>query len=140
MKDKLKSYRDIFKEEFKKDPKAEEQFYRELQAARIAYQIIRFRKEKGLLQDQLAKKAGTSQPAIARIEKGTYGNYSLRTLNKIAAALDLELAIDLKVKFHQQLPRDYKLLTKGYLGLVKEDLYRFEEKDINRDIKIQEAL
>ncbi len=53
----------------------------------IAKQIIELRKKAKMTQKQLAKKAGTSQPAIARLESGEYNNLSLTFLNKIGKAL-----------------------------------------------------
>lgn len=52
-----------------------------------AFAIIKLRKEKNLTQSQLAKKAGTTQQVIARLESPTYRSYSLKTLEKLANAL-----------------------------------------------------
>ncbi len=68
-------------EEFKKEYDAlEEEF-------EIAKEIIRLRKEANLTQKQLAQMAGTSQPAIARLESGEYKNLTLSFLRKIGKAL-----------------------------------------------------
>lgn len=53
----------------------------------IAKEIIKLRKKADLTQKQLAKLAGTSQPAIARLESGNYKNVSLSFLRKIGKAL-----------------------------------------------------
>ncbi len=53
----------------------------------ISRQIIKLRKETNLTQAQLAKKAGTSQSAIARLESGEYKTLSLSFLRKIGKAL-----------------------------------------------------
>ncbi|MGE5342266.1 MAG: helix-turn-helix domain-containing protein [Candidatus Omnitrophota bacterium] len=53
----------------------------------LAKEIIRLRKEAGLTQQQLAQKAGTSQPSIARLESGEYKNLTLTFLRKIGNAL-----------------------------------------------------
>lgn len=53
-----------------------------------ALTIIKARKERNLTQAQLARKAGTTQQVIARLESLTYRSYSLKTLEKLAKALD----------------------------------------------------
>lgn len=53
----------------------------------LAKEIIKLRKDANLTQKELADLAGTSQPAIARLESGTYRNVSLQFLRKIGKAL-----------------------------------------------------
>lgn len=53
-----------------------------------ALEIIKARKEKKLTQKELAKKAGTTQQVIARLESANYRGHSLKTLEKIAKALN----------------------------------------------------
>jgi len=59
--------------------------------------IIKRRIERGLSQKELAKKIGTKQSAISRLESGTY-NPSLSFLQKIGEALDAKLKISLAEK------------------------------------------
>ncbi|PIR72472.1 MAG: transcriptional regulator, partial [Candidatus Nealsonbacteria bacterium CG10_big_fil_rev_8_21_14_0_10_36_24] len=59
----------------------------------IAYQILQLRKQKRMSQKELAKKIGTKQSNIARIEAGEQ-NFTADTLQKIANAFDRELKID----------------------------------------------
>lgn len=59
----------------------------------IAYQILKLRKKKKISQAQLAKKVGTKQSNIARIEAGQQ-NLSIDTLGKIAEALNCELKVN----------------------------------------------
>ncbi|PIS39889.1 MAG: transcriptional regulator [Candidatus Nealsonbacteria bacterium CG08_land_8_20_14_0_20_36_22] len=59
----------------------------------IAYQILQLRKQKRMSQKELAKKIGTKQSNIARIEAGEQ-NFTTDTLQKIANAFDRELKID----------------------------------------------
>lgn len=56
--------------------------------------IIEKRLERGMSQTTLARKIGTKQSAIARLESGAY-NPSIAFLEKIANALDAELTISL---------------------------------------------
>ena len=52
--------------------------------------ITRLREDRGMSQEALAKKIGTTQSVVARIEKGEQ-NLSTETLSKISAALDHEI-------------------------------------------------
>jgi DNA-binding XRE family transcriptional regulator len=63
--------------------------------AEIASLVYRARTAAGLTQARLAKLAGTSQPAIARLEDADYGARSLAMLRRIAAALNRRLEIRL---------------------------------------------
>jgi len=53
----------------------------------ISKEIIILRKNANLTQKELANLAGTSQPAIARLESGNYKNVSLQFLRRIGNAL-----------------------------------------------------
>ena len=64
----------------------------------LAREILALRQQKNLTQRQLAEKAGTSQPAIARVESGSYRNLSLAFIRRIAEALDAEPEIHLRKK------------------------------------------
>jgi transcriptional regulator with XRE-family HTH domain len=61
----------------------------------LAKSLIEARLAKGLTQRGLAKKVGTKQPAIARLESGEYGKVSLPTLRKVAQALGQRVQIRL---------------------------------------------
>lgn len=62
----------------------------------IAKEIIRLRKKAKLTQKQLADIAGTSQPAIARLESGEYKNVTLSALRRIGKALGVMPQIQFK--------------------------------------------
>jgi len=72
---------DVFKEYEKMRPEFE-----------LAYSLIQKRLARKLTQAALAKKVGTQQTAIARLESGSY-NPSVKQLVKIAKALDARLEI-----------------------------------------------
>lgn len=55
-------------------------------------QIIEKRLQKGLTQSELAKKVGTKQSAIARLESGAH-NPSIAFLQKVAQALDMHVKV-----------------------------------------------
>jgi transcriptional regulator with XRE-family HTH domain len=62
--------------------------------ADIAAQVALHRTRLGLTQHDLARQVGTSHSAISRLEGGQHAT-NLRTLQRIAAALDLDLHITL---------------------------------------------
>lgn len=57
--------------------------------------IIRKRLQSNMTQAQLARKIGTTQSAIARLESGSY-NPSFAMLKKVAKALDAKLEVAIK--------------------------------------------
>ena len=61
---------------------------------KLIREIIEQRLKKGLTQAQLARRLGTKQSAIARLESGRY-NPTISFLSNVAEALDSELKISL---------------------------------------------
>jgi DNA-binding XRE family transcriptional regulator len=59
----------------------------------IAYQVAQLRKQQGFSQSELAKKLGTTQSNVARIEAGQQ-NFTTETLYKIAKVFRRELRIE----------------------------------------------
>jgi ribosome-binding protein aMBF1 (putative translation factor) len=89
----MKSYKDL-KRRLLKD-KALRKAYDELEPEfAIAQAVIKKRLERGLTQSELAKKIGTKQSAISRLESGNY-NPSVSFLEKVAKALNLHLVVSL---------------------------------------------
>ena len=60
--------------------------------------FIKAREKAGITQAELAKKIGTKQPALSRLEGGSFTNATLETLKKIADALDMRLVVRLQKK------------------------------------------
>lgn len=58
----------------------------------IACQIISLRKKKNMSQSALAKKIGTTQSNVARMESGQQ-NFSIEILDKVARAFDRNLKV-----------------------------------------------
>lgn len=86
---------DEYHEEQMRDPEFATA-YRALEPEfQVAREVIRLRLERGLSQEELAKKAGTGQPNISRLERATI-NPSLRFLQKVAGALGTEIEIRVK--------------------------------------------
>lgn len=65
----------------------------ELAKLSCAMTLAASRKEKGLTQEQLAEMTGTSQPYIAKLEKG-YANPSIGTIAGILAVMGFRLVTD----------------------------------------------
>ena len=84
--DKLITLDEIIKEELKNQEFAEH-YQRELMINAIAKLVGELRHSAHLTQKELAKKAGTTQPVIARIESGRDSRvHSLELLARIATA------------------------------------------------------
>jgi len=66
-------------------------------AREIAWQLVKFRMENGLTQQELAIRAQTSHSQISRLESGQHLP-SLATLGKIANALQLRLSISFELR------------------------------------------
>ena len=79
-------YNDILREELQ-DPEFREAYEALAEEFAVAKEIIRLRMAKGWTQRELAERAHTSQPAIARLESGNYRNVSLSFLRNLGAAL-----------------------------------------------------
>jgi len=67
------------------------------EALEPAYQVTCLRIERGLTQEELARKAHMRQPHIARLESGRT-TPSLATLRRVAEALDARLVVRLEPK------------------------------------------
>lgn len=82
-----------------KDPKFKEHYERELLINAVSKMIVKLRKSSKLTQAELAKRAGTTQPVIARLESGTGTRVpSLLLLARIAHATHARL--DIKFQSH----------------------------------------
>lgn len=68
-------------------------YERALTAIMVGSAVRAARIKAGVSQSELASRAGTSQPAIARLEKGRVSP-TIISLERIARALDTELVID----------------------------------------------
>lgn len=63
---------------------------------RLAIEIAQLRQRKKMTQAQLAKRIGVSQQFVARLENSEETVPSLRTLEKVAQALDKQLYVDFR--------------------------------------------
>ena len=81
---KRKTNFDKYLEEQLKDPKFAEHFQEAGQAWDVALQIAALRNEAGMSQAELAKKVGTTQQQISRLESSSYEGHSLSMLRRVA--------------------------------------------------------
>ena len=83
------------REELLQDPEVRREYEKLKPRYELISQLISARAKRGLTQAQLAKKMGTKQSAIARIEGGN-ANPSINFLEKLASALGTKLSIQLQ--------------------------------------------
>jgi transcriptional regulator with XRE-family HTH domain len=88
-------FRRKLRDELRK-PEFAAEYASEVQRLRIAHRIATARRAAGLTQAALARRMGTAQPTIARLERGDYQGYSLATLAKAARALGCRLRVELE--------------------------------------------
>ncbi|MBI3605330.1 MAG: helix-turn-helix transcriptional regulator [Nitrospirae bacterium] len=79
-----------------KDPELRELYEEEKINFQAALAIRSAREAAGLTQDQLAKKIGTTQSVISRLEDADYEGHSLKMLERIAEALNQRVIIHLE--------------------------------------------
>jgi len=75
------------------DPERVKSFDEESANASIARQVYDLRKEAGLTQRELAKRARTTASVICRLEDADYEGHSLSMLRRIAAALNKRVEV-----------------------------------------------
>ena len=79
--------------ELEADPRLERAVEDLLLEMKLEQQIIALREKRGLTQRQLARRLGTSQPYVAKLESGRVKNLGVRTLVKCARALGASVSI-----------------------------------------------
>jgi len=89
----MKSFNSV-KKDLLKDQKVEKAYDELSLEFEFIQTLIEKRVECGLTQAALARKVGTKQSAISRLESGTY-NPSVDFLKKVADALELQLKVTL---------------------------------------------
>ena len=77
------------------DARLREQVEVRLNELRLEQQFAALREARGLSQRQVARLVGVSQPAVAKIEKGTMRNAKLSTLVRYAAALGGRVKVEI---------------------------------------------
>lgn len=88
-----KSVTQHIEEEYRKSAEFRKAYDEEVARLRIAYQIEKLRKSRGLTQSELARKLKTTQQTISRLEDMKNLRFSVRMLARIATALKSRLCV-----------------------------------------------
>lgn len=88
-----KNFAEAIRHKMDADPDLAASVARERFNANVASVIYAMREEAGLTQRELAKRIGTHQSVIARLEDADYDSHSLRMLERIADALGKHVEI-----------------------------------------------
>lgn len=85
-----------------KDPEFAVRFQKAGEAWDVALQIAALRKEAGISQQELAKRVGTTQQQISRLESPAYEGHSLSMLRRVAEVLGVEVRVEFQHKKHRK--------------------------------------
>ena len=101
---KRKTNFDRYLEEQLKDADFAANFKKAGEAWDVALKIAALRKESGLSQKDLARRVGTSQQQISRLESTSYEGHSLSMLRRVADALGATVKIEIQSKRRKRIP------------------------------------
>jgi transcriptional regulator with XRE-family HTH domain len=101
---KRKTNFDKYLEEQLKDKDFVARFKKAGEAWDIALQLAALRKESGLSQKELAKRVGTTQQQISRLESPSYEGHSLSMLRRVAGFLGATVHVELKKDRGHRIP------------------------------------
>jgi DNA-binding XRE family transcriptional regulator len=87
---------DLYLEEQLKDPDFAERFRKAGEAWEVALQLVSLREKSGLSQKELARKVGTTQQQISRLESPSYEGHSLSMLRRVARILGATVRVDIR--------------------------------------------
>lgn len=91
---KLVSAKEVHKKDMK-DPEFRAEWERTALARSVSELLLAYRVKHDISQTELAKRLGTGQAKVSRLESGTH-TPNLQTLKKIATALEIDLKIVLR--------------------------------------------
>ena len=86
-------YLDEWLSEKLKKPGFRKHFRQARMAVEVAHQIVLLREKLGISQVELARRMGTKQQTISRLESGDYEGFTLKTLMKIAEATKTQVVV-----------------------------------------------
>lgn len=75
------------------EPEMQRLFEEEVANREVAQKIYQLRTKAGISQAELARRVGTTQSVISRLEDADYDGHSLAMLNRIAAAMKQRIEI-----------------------------------------------
>lgn len=82
-------------EQYKASREFRKAYDEEVLMLKIAYKIAQLRKQRHVTQRELAKRIGTTQQNISRLEDSENTQVSVHTLARVARALKARLSVDL---------------------------------------------
>ena len=107
---------DLYLEEQLKDPEFTARFKKAGEAWDVALKLASLRKASGLSQKELARRVGTSQQQISRLESPSYEGHSLSMLRRVADVLGAQIHLEIQPK------------KTGKQSVVAESKSRYEVK------------
>ena len=90
---KTQRHREIIQARMRRSPRYQRAFLRNLRQIDLAMLVREMREKAGLSQAGLAEKARTTQSVIARLEDAEYTGHSLKMLERIASACEINLKL-----------------------------------------------
>jgi transcriptional regulator with XRE-family HTH domain len=135
-----------------KDPGFAQKFIKTGEAWDVAIQLASLRRKAGLSQKELAKRVGTSQQQISRLESPSYEGHSLNMLRRVADVLAASVHVEIRGKKRQPPPvvaeakAFYRTKSRDVRKQQKElrkfelDFLKIEKADMVRNFRIAEAL
>ena len=93
---------DLYLEEQLKDKEFAERFRKAGEAWDVALQIAALRQDSGLSQAELAKRVGTSQQQISRLESPGYEGHTLSMLRRVAEVLGARVRVAIEKEKHSR--------------------------------------
>ena len=100
---KRKTNFDLYLEEQLKNPDFANRFKKAGEAWDVAIKLASLRRSSGLSQKELAKRVGTSQQQISRLESPSYEGHSLSMLRRVAYILGVEVHVTLERSSHRRI-------------------------------------
>ena len=91
----LKTSDELLAEQLERDPAFRAEWERTALARAVAVALVRYRAEHELVQKDLARLLGMTQPQVARLEAGEV-NPRIDTLMRLASDLGIEFIIDVR--------------------------------------------
>jgi transcriptional regulator with XRE-family HTH domain len=113
---------DLYLEERLENPGFAKRFRKAGGAWDVAVQLASLRKRSGLSQKELAKRVGTSQQQISRLESPTYKGHSLSMLRRVAGVLGATVHVEIKGIKQQPPP----------VVAEAKAIYRVKGKNVNK--------
>ncbi len=126
-----------------------EERFRDRDASDVAVQLASLRKKAGLSQKELAKRVGTSQQQISRLESPSYRGHSLSMLRRVADVLAASVHVEIRGRRQEPPPvvADAIVDYGTRAGIRRNGLQKFElhflkkeGADFVRNLRIAEAL